>query len=103
MIDRQHLSRLTQGNQNLEREVLNLFLQQCELQIERLNGERNDKEKREIAHAIHGAALAVGAFEMASIAAELESGIGDADQGIAALATAFKADRAFIIAYLAAG
>jgi len=101
VIDLQHLSRQTQGNQSLEREVLGLFLRQSELQIEHLKTEKNDKEMREVAHAIHGAALAVGAFDMARIAAEVETGEERSDTEIAALAAAFDEARSFIVAYLA--
>lgn len=101
VIDLQHLHRQTQGNRSLEREVLDLFLRQSELQIEHLKAEKNDKEKREVAHAIHGAALAVGAFDMARIAAAVESGEQRSDMEIAALAAAFDEARAFIVSYLA--
>ena len=101
MIDLQHLSRQTQGNQSLEREVLDLFLRQSKLQIERLKAEESEKDKREVAHAIHGAALAIGAFEIARIAAELESGKRHSEADIAVLAAALDKARAFIVAYLA--
>jgi HPt (histidine-containing phosphotransfer) domain-containing protein len=69
-IDIAHLARMTLGERELEREVLNLYLQQSTLLIGRLAQQPPDAEA--IAHTLKGAARAIGAFAVADFAEEVE-------------------------------
>lgn len=71
-VDLVHLSRRTAGDRSLEREVLSLFVRQCDVYLERLHCAKDAPSRRDAAHALKGSARAVGAFELARAADEME-------------------------------
>jgi HPt (histidine-containing phosphotransfer) domain-containing protein len=71
-IDLAHLTRQTLGDENLKREVLELFLVQAAAAREELKVSEADARRR-LAHRLVGSARAVGAFALAACAAELEA------------------------------
>jgi HPt (histidine-containing phosphotransfer) domain-containing protein len=101
LLDLEHLSRQTLGNRQLEREVLELFVTHSGGQLERLTASASESERRESAHAIVGAARAIGAFEVARIAAEIERNRGAVDAELAELAAAVRKTCDFIAGRLA--
>jgi HPt (histidine-containing phosphotransfer) domain-containing protein len=78
-VDRAHLRRYTLGDEELEREVLGLFLAQVPLTMESLHYAESDRGWQVAAHTLKGSARAVGAWEVARLAQEAEKlgGIGD--------------------------
>jgi HPt (histidine-containing phosphotransfer) domain-containing protein len=64
-IDLVHLARYTMGNKALEREILDLFVGQGRVTLDRLEAATNDKDWRDYAHALLGSARAVGAKPLA--------------------------------------
>ena len=75
-IDLQHLETATFGDQALQREVLRLFASQAVNLIAIIeNG--NAETRSATAHALKGAALGIGAFELAKAAEAVE--LGEAD------------------------
>jgi HPt (histidine-containing phosphotransfer) domain-containing protein len=101
LLDLEHLSRQTLGNRDLEREVLELFVRHSGEQLERLTGSASESERRESAHAIVGAARAIGAFEVARIAGEIERSRGPLGAELAELAAAVGKTCDFIAGRLA--
>ena len=71
-VDLVHLSRRTLGDRSLEREVLSLFVRQCDVYLERLHCARDGDARRCAAHALAGSAQAVGAFAVAAEAFAIE-------------------------------
>ena len=71
-IDSQHLARQTQGDAALEREVLGLFADQCGALAADIAAPGDPGRRGEAAHKLKGAALAVGAWRLADLAAALE-------------------------------
>jgi HPt (histidine-containing phosphotransfer) domain-containing protein len=67
-VDLAHLSRYTQGDRALEREVLELFSAQSVVYLERLRGAPSGKEWKEAAHSLKGSARAIGAWRTAAAA-----------------------------------
>lgn len=101
-VDLTHLGRYTLGNTDLEREVLALFSEQAAATLEALRLASSPKAWREAAHTLKGAALAVGAWQVAkcgqqaevaeyngasreAILARLEQAVGEAKAFIARL------------------
>lgn len=72
-VDLVHLSRRTAGDRALEREVLSGFVRQCDLYLDRLHEARDATARRSAAHALVGSARAIGAFELARAAWEVEA------------------------------
>lgn len=72
-VDLVHLARQTFGNADLEREILSMFLRQIRSVRARIGGAGRE-ERRQLAHGLVGAARGVGAFCLASCAADIESG-----------------------------
>ncbi len=70
-IDRSHLSRMTFGDQSLEREVLQLFDRQAELLMERMNASE-PAAVATLAHTLKGSAAGIGAGRVARAAAAAE-------------------------------
>lgn len=70
-IDMAHLTRHTLGDEEIAREVLDLFLIEMRSAREVVRG-GEETELRAVAHRIKGAARAVGAFGLAEIAARIE-------------------------------
>jgi HPt (histidine-containing phosphotransfer) domain-containing protein len=71
-IDLVHLARYTLGNVELEREILDLFAGQAPDTVERLRTAASEREWREAAHTLKGSARAVGAWQLAEVAASVE-------------------------------
>jgi HPt (histidine-containing phosphotransfer) domain-containing protein len=71
-IDLSHLACQTMGDRELEREVLDLFLKQASLALEKMLA-ANPQERGRLAHGLKGAARGVGAFPVAKCAAEIEA------------------------------
>ncbi len=106
-IDLVHLARQTGGDQELERELLALFSQQCVRQLRAIHNEGDEKARLDAAHTLKGAAQAIGAWQVAEAAARIEerlSGTGSqaADAEMDALALAAAEARAAISRFDAA-
>lgn len=101
LLDLDHLSQQTLGNRDLQRQILELFLGHSRQQVELLKESTGRREQREAAHAIVGSARAIGAFDVARIAGEIERGEGSAEAEFVALAKAVEETRDFIVALLA--
>jgi HPt (histidine-containing phosphotransfer) domain-containing protein len=69
VIDRVFLSRCTQGNEALAREVLQLFAHHVPHYVQQLRTAQSCQSWLEAAHTIKGSALAVGACRLARLAA----------------------------------
>lgn len=76
-IDLVHLARQTSGDKNLELEVLNIFARQARNCMAELSVSANDN-RAAIAHRLKGAALAIGAFSISSVAEKVENDANDA-------------------------
>jgi HPt (histidine-containing phosphotransfer) domain-containing protein len=81
-IDRAYLARFTLDNASLAREVLELFAAQAPLYLEALQRASTDREWREAAHTLKGAAAAVGARPLQRLA-ELAERVGRGRPGAA--------------------
>lgn len=82
-IDLAHLNGQTGGDDALAAEVLRLFATQAPVELVRLRSE-SASERREAAHLLVGSARAIGAGEVARLAAEIETG----EKGVDALEAA---------------
>jgi HPt (histidine-containing phosphotransfer) domain-containing protein len=102
MLDLDLLSEQTLGNQALEREVLGLFLTHADRQVALIRAAPDITARREAAHALLGAARAIGAAEVSSLAGDIERREDRAEPEIEALARAVTATSRFISARLAA-
>ena len=71
ILDRGHLLRMTFGDRNLEREVLQLFDRQAELLMERMR-KSDPAAVATLAHTLKGSAVGVGAVRVARAAANAE-------------------------------
>lgn len=100
-IDLSHLYRQTMGDRHLQREVLKMFLRYSREQIERLQTAESMEARREAAHSLVGSAKGIGAFTIASIAAEIERAKGPVNGRLKALEAAAAAAAVFIEDYLA--
>jgi hypothetical protein len=82
VIDRTHLARMTHGERDLEREVLQLYATQADLLLGRmLRGEGHHARAAAVAalaHTLNGSSRGVGAWQVADAAAAVEA---DAAQG----------------------
>jgi HPt (histidine-containing phosphotransfer) domain-containing protein len=76
VFDRDHLERQTFGDVELKREVLSLFLRQCERLYE-LMQDATPHERRDLCHTLKGSARAIGAFAVAEAVETLENANGD--------------------------
>ena len=72
-VDLVHLSRQTLGDRELEKEVLNLFVNQSTLYLRRLQEANSIKERKSVAHTIQGSARGLGAWQVAEEAAKFEA------------------------------
>ena len=72
-IDLVHLARQTGGDQELEREILALFRDQCAKLSGAILSASTETARRELAHTLRGAAGAVGAFSVARQAERVEA------------------------------
>jgi HPt (histidine-containing phosphotransfer) domain-containing protein len=102
ILDLPHLARQTFGDRTLEREVLALFEQQCMRLLPIIAGQGERVERADAAHTLNGAARAVGAWRLASLAEALERALDDAradealDRLIAKMQTATEETRAAV-------
>ncbi len=71
-INLSHLDRQTLGDRDLEQEILKMFCHQVADISEQLANCEGDERMR-LAHKLKGAARAVGAFQVADAAAEIEA------------------------------
>lgn len=71
-VDLVHLARHTFGNRELEIEILQLFVRQSQIMMQRLDDAADATAWRTAAHTIKGSALGIGAWRVARLAAELE-------------------------------
>ena len=71
-IDLTHLARQTMGDRDLEREILELFVEQALTVRDKIAG-ANLKERLFLAHALKGSARGVGAFAIAECASAIEN------------------------------
>jgi HPt (histidine-containing phosphotransfer) domain-containing protein len=100
-IDFEHLRRMTLGDAELEREVLELFSVQALRLVGTLAALPADARAQ--AHMLKGSARAVGAFAVADAASRLEAKIangGDASQALTELSDAVALARSAVDAIL---
>ncbi|CAN5281430.1 hypothetical protein BH10PSE9_BH10PSE9_26160 [soil metagenome] len=93
----------TGGDAKLEREVLGLYVDRAPRDFASLAAAANPDERRRLAHQIAGSARAVGAGEVARLAAQIEQRPNSPGDTIAGLGKALDKAIAFIAAHLATG
>lgn len=81
-IDTEHLSRQTGGDHELERELLTLFVQQCAAHLRTIHGSADRQARMDAAHTLKGAALAVGAWQVAEAADRIELSLAAPGQSL---------------------
>jgi HPt (histidine-containing phosphotransfer) domain-containing protein len=95
-LDFDHLSRVTLGDRNLEREVLQLFVQQTGMLIERLHS-ASAAVAASCAHTLKGSARGIGAWPLAraaeQVARVVESGEPELAAAVAHMIDAVDATR----------
>jgi HPt (histidine-containing phosphotransfer) domain-containing protein len=74
VLDDDHLGRMTLGDRNLEREVLEIFARQTTLSLDRLVGAEPARAAA-VAHTLKGSAHGVGAWRVARAAERLEQAV----------------------------
>jgi HPt (histidine-containing phosphotransfer) domain-containing protein len=87
-IDHVHLERMTLGDRTLEREVLEIFVRQTAMTLERIAG-AGAARTAAAAHTLKGSARGIGAWRVAEAAERLEqaaTGAADAAAMLAAIA-----------------
>jgi HPt (histidine-containing phosphotransfer) domain-containing protein len=102
ILDEGHLRRMTLGDQSLEREVLQVFVRQIALILNRIACAEPGKAAA-AAHTLKGSACGLGAWGVADAAERLEraaSGLGDMSQAITELEIASGEVRSAIEARL---
>jgi HPt (histidine-containing phosphotransfer) domain-containing protein len=103
-IDLAFLSRQTMGDEALARELVGLFAEQAPALMAAIEGESPARIRQDAAHTLKGAAAAIGASEVARLAAIAEASIGAAaghlGQDIARLNAAIEASREAIACWL---
>lgn len=86
-VDGAHLERITHHDPQLQHELLALFHDHVPGELARLRGAAAG-ERSEIAHRLSGSAKAIGAWEVARVAAELEARSEGVEAATAELAAA---------------
>lgn len=71
-IDKEHLFRMTLGDQRLLREVLRLFDRQIEMLLPRILQSRGTASAAAVAHTLKGSARGIGAWRVAQAADAVE-------------------------------
>jgi hypothetical protein len=71
-LDLVHLARMTLGDRSLEREVLQLFMQQSCMLVQRMQAVRSEAALAPLAHALQGSAKGIGAWRVAACAEAVE-------------------------------
>jgi HPt (histidine-containing phosphotransfer) domain-containing protein len=93
VIDEAHLGRMTLGDRHLEREILEIFVRQTAIMLERIAGAEPALAAAS-AHTLMGSARGIGAWRVARAAEQLEqaasgqSGSAKMDEAIEELAAA---------------
>lgn len=101
-IDLVHLARQTGGDEALEQELLALFADQCQRQIDIIREVADRMKCADAAHTLKGAARAVGAWNVADAADAVETALaaapvgGDLPVHVAALSKAADEARGMI-------
>ena len=98
-INHQHLGRFTCGDQQLEREVLQLFVDQLPKLIAQLKNAETPNQWKQAAHTLKGSARAVGAAALGDIAERVETA-GEARA--ASLLEPLAAEASAVVAYVKA-
>lgn len=82
-VDLVHLARVTFGDRNLERELLEIFVRQASTIMQRIGDtETDDAGRAMLAHTLKGSALGIGAWSVARSADALcQNRSGDPDSG----------------------
>lgn len=85
-LDLVHLSRQTEGDALLQRELLEMFRQRSPELVHRMETIAFEPEPqmrpiRDLAHQLKGSALALGAFNLAAAAERVESAFGSGPSG----------------------
>ena len=104
-IDRAHLARMTQGDRDLEREVMALFATQIDVLLGRMR-ETSSKSVAALAHTLGGSARGVGAWKVAIAAAAVEADAAagrDSDPALERLAAVARQAQAEITDLMHAG
>lgn len=78
-IDLDHLARQTGGDQDLERELLALFAQQCVRHLRTIHQAEDARIRMDAAHTLKGAARAIGAWQVAEAADAIERQLAETD------------------------
>ena len=78
-IDLVHLARQTGGDQELERELLTLFSQQCVRHLRTIHAGADTQARMDAAHTLKGAAQAIGAWQVADAADAIEKQLAEPD------------------------
>lgn len=78
-IDLVHLARQTGGDQELERELLALFSQQCIRHLRTIHAAKDDQVRIDAVHTLKGAARAIGAWQVAAAADAIERELATSD------------------------
>jgi HPt (histidine-containing phosphotransfer) domain-containing protein len=76
VLDLQHLDRQVQGDEPLRREVLRLFAERLAAIAPLVRGPPSS-QRREAAHTLKGASLAIGAFALACACEDVERNCGE--------------------------
>ena len=72
IIDFDHLRLFTEGDPDLERDVLGIFVEQADIWIRNLEDSRDKKSWADAAHTLKGSARGVGAWRIAEICERAE-------------------------------
>ena len=103
VLDRAQLARMTYGDRNLERELLELFDRQAAMLVERMRG-GTVTTIRPLAHTLKGSASGIGAADVARAAEAAEQAPAeDCSAAVDRLAQAVVEARALIAELLRAG
>ena len=78
-IDLAHLARQSGGDHALERELLALFAQQCVRHLRTIHAGADTQTRMDAAHTLKGAALAIGAWQVADAADAIEQQLAEPD------------------------
>ncbi len=84
-VDLVHLSTQTMGDRALECEVLSIFLSQSQIYVSAYKAATDAGARKSAAHALKGAAKAIGAWHLAEIAEACERPDGDVGASLEAL------------------
>jgi HPt (histidine-containing phosphotransfer) domain-containing protein len=98
-LDLEHLRRFTLGDPDLEHEILGLFADHAPKTLASLAEASSPREWLAAAHSLKGSAKAIGAHQLADLAAEAERAYPDAGNRqaqLAAVTAAMEAARDYI-------